>query len=798
MWEALLGLAHYMNIHPSKSYSEEYENAPLSLKNVAIALGSRWYWITLSFIIFLLLGWGSLKIIKPRYKAEAILHYSEDRSIADQLAPPEASFFLATSNAPLLAEKYKLVATQLVREAVLATYSFFRFSRIKDLRTIDTYPFTPLQIKVLRFEPSLFEEGTFHLHSDLSLSYQVTGKEEMSLSYHEGAAVEVPGLTFEVLAVTTEKGYTYQFEYAGSHRVVKEITERISLKETKEHIAVMKLAFVHANARFATDFLQQLLAVYERHDLKEKQFITDRTLHFIQKELGNLNDSIRASSHALVQFRKQNEMGDLTNENRDLEEEVQRLEHELHKLLTQQSFIEQVGKALDAATFEQLDFLSVGWDDRVDKVLISLLNQYNEAIAQRFHLLETHVETSPTIQRATAQLHQLKRQLVENIHFQRMTNERLIISTDVALQKARSKRSHLPLYEQQYSNLANDHRIHEATHAQLLTKHLETAIVQSGIIPSFKVIDIAKVEHTFPKKLPTLAFFSLLGVLCGSILVLLWRRSTTKFHKIASNDPWLLHRLIGVIPHRTKSYTFLATLSHERSAFTESFSNLRMQLSWSLPTDTTQAKVVVITSATANEGKSFVAAHLCASYANVGKKILLIDADLQRPSLHHYFTNQGVVGLADFLLSDRIQINELPHATILPSLFYIHAGSNEGNIHLDQLAFAKMDQLLQWARTHYELIIIDTPPVGLITDAFDIIKKADCTLFVIRWLYSEQSVEDFAQSMETKMQLDNLRIVLNDYYDDALYRPLSSSAPPIWTPGYYSKNATGDGYYYTR
>jgi capsular exopolysaccharide synthesis family protein len=460
-----------------------------------------------------------------------------------------------------------------------------------------------------------------------------------------------------------------------------------------------------------------------------------------------------------------------------------------------------VSETVDQLNFNEIDYLPVGWDEKVDKVLVGLLNKYNELVAERNLLLASRVVTDPAVTRNAAQVIQLKQQIFENLQFQNQTNDTLLDFIQGELNRFTQRRRNLPLYEEQYSTLSNDYKVNEMSYAQLLNKQLETSIVQSGIIPSFKIINLEKVEHLFPKRAATLSFFAILGLFSGCILVLLIRSRNKTFWNIEELPTYFSENLISVIPHRQrlKEYRtqFVLELIKERSVFTESLKTLRMQLALKHNKEE-QGKVIVITSAAAHEGKSFVAFNLGVSMARLGKRVLLVDADLRRPSLHTYFNIRVELGLQDYLIQKADLSKELVQNTLIPNLDCIYSLPNEDWQSTELLMSSQMNALLQWAKDHYDVVLIDTAPVGLVADAYALLPKADNVLFIVRWLYSKHTVGKFAHTIQTQLKLANLRLVINDYYKDSLYIPFDDTTNiDTWTPGYYGKSKQGDGYYHS-
>ncbi len=770
---------------------------PPDLFRILKVLASRWYWLLAVMVIFVLAGWLFIKLVKPSYVAEATLEYLEKKSVIDDLNTSVPGYFFSNGNEAFRTEKYKIISGEVITNALNRTRPFFVFFRIKDLRKIDTYPFFPVDTEILHFDENLFESGVFVLSDDLKLSYRLTDQ-IIPLDYGQDQVVEVRGLTFRIKEIHTAPGYDYEFEYAATPKRLKEITERLELKEVNEHIPVMKLTFKHHNQEFATGFIHHLLEAYEAYDLKQKLISTDLTLTFIQSKLKELDDSLKNASAALKVFRVQKQLADPEGEIKESALQIRTLEQEGRKLLLEKEFVDLLQQNLDTALYIGIDFLPLGWDEQADRILVMLLDQYNELIGKRHELLVTRLPVSAAVKNIDLQINQLKRRLVENLKHQHARNEKAWDFNRDQLTQQKKRMVELPAHEQDYQNLLRNYQINEHIYSLLVNRQLEASVMKSGMVPSFKIIDIHEVEKIFPKKGQTMIFFCTLGLLCGCMLVLVKRKINNRFYRFQDLNALHHVKLVGVIPHFSDQLKDagedVVLLNNDRSSFSEAFSNLRMQISVNTGT-AENGKIVVITSFGAGDGKSFVGVNLGLSFARMNKRILLIGADMRMPSVDKYFSVNGKSGLSDYLENPGINVTDIIQQTAIQGIHHISAGQGRCYNSTELLQNGAIQVLLETCRKDYDIIILDTPPVGILSDAIPLMQLADQILYIVRWLYSPETAGQYGDAICKQFGFKNMQLLVNDYYKDGLYQSLVSYEPESWLPAIYSQRKDGDGYY---
>jgi|GEM_PF-4855246 len=787
-----------MKSHKLNAAGEDLLHAlppPIDFFRVVKVLLSRWYWLIACILVALAGGIIFMKVVKARYMAEATLEYLDKKSMMEDLHALSPENIFSSGSNGFMAEKYKIASSEVIKHALLNTRPFFHFWRVKDFRLIDPYPFVPLVTELIFFNENEFDNGEFYFSEDLKLSYHADGI-ITELDYTNELSVQVKGLIFKVNKVNTAPGYQYVFAYAAGPKRLKEVREKLQLKEVSDQASVMKLTFKHHNQHYVTDFLNHLLKAYETYDLKEKQVSTDHTLGFIHGKLKELEDSLNRASADLKLFRTKTQLSEPEVEIRELGLQIRAMEDQRQKLLMEKEFIDLLYQNADTTITGVIDFFPLGWDDHADKVLVGLLNQYNQLVSKRKEILATQLPAAVEARNNEIHIIQTRRQLLENLRFQRIRNAHSLEFIHEQLREFHARLMALPAQAQDYKSLLGNFQVNEQKYALLINKQLEVSLTKSGIIPSFKIIDIHEVEKLFPQKKQTLLLFGLTGLLIGCLMVMGKRRMTSRFYRFDDLSGLRHVSLGGVIPHFGQKLQEpnqdLAVLNNDRSAFSEAFSNLRMQVS---RLDINKGKIIVITSHGAGDGKSFIGLNLALSFTRMNRKVLLAGADLRMPSLDKYFHIKEQNGLKEYLEDPSIDKSEIICKTSIQHLDYISAGRKPGFNSTELLLGPHLIPLLNFCKSEYDIIILDTPPVGLITDAIPLMQQADCIFYAVRWLFSDASAAQNADLLCRQYGFENMSLLINDYYHDNLYQPLIREKLNFWLPGKYASRSDGNGYY---
>ncbi|MGY8950853.1 MAG: polysaccharide biosynthesis tyrosine autokinase, partial [Flavobacteriales bacterium] len=339
----------------------------------------------------------------------------------------------------------------------------------------------------------------------------------------------------------------------------------------------------------------------------------------------------------------------------------------------------------------------------------------------------------------------------------------------------------LPIEQRELLNIERIQKTSEKLYMFLLQKKSEAEITSSSITSNIQHLEPSSFfvkPPLFPNASQWYSIALLIGVLLPLFLLLLLDlindkiRSRIDLERISKID------IIGVIG-RNHSGNNLLTKLNPKSAIAEGFRSLRSNLNYKDKED--KDKIYLVTSSVSGEGKTFIASNLGVVFANSGKKTLLLGADLRRPKLYEGFNVDNSIGLST-VLDGSSSVDEVI-SNVEENLDIIIAGplpSNPADVFLSD----KFEELINTLKNKYDKIIIDTAPIGLVADAYMIMKHTDVNMYVVRQNYTNKDVLRFVNDLEENNRVENLYLVLNDV----------SSGSGVYGYGKYSY---GYGMYYT-
>ncbi len=522
------------------------------------------------------------------------------------------------------------------------------------------------------------------------------------------------------------------------------------------------------------------MRAYREYDLRQKQQSSDLTISFIKQQGGIYSTYLKEAARELELFKQKNQLLNVSESALEITSKVRELEQRKNELEIQKAYIDML-KANMGKTFETVNYLSVGLDGSSDGILVGLLGSFNDLITQRKQLLAKYSPSSAAVKNLDEQLVKYRSQILDNIELQNQKNRRTIQILNENLSALKGRFSKIPALEKNYIYLQSDFDVNQNIYSLLLNKEIESSIVKAGMLPSFSVITEFDTDKVSPIVWRIILLFTLAGLTLGFGSVLMARLLNNSFTDIGKADQHPRVNLIGVLAHFSEKLTNttrdITVLSNDRSVFTESLSALRTRLSFAksslADSNPMEGKLILITSERAGEGKSFVTANLALSLSRIGKRVIVVGADLRKSRVHLFFGSGQSYGLSDYLQTPE-DIARVVHTSNTKDLDYIPAGDapfNPGEL----LQRPAMDELLAFCKANYDYVLMDTAPVGLVADNVPLLRRSDHVIFVIRWLYSQQESYRLAGQLADEYELEEVKLVVNDFYPDNLYSSLTSS-----------------------
>lgn len=509
-------------------------------------------------------------------------------------------------------------------------------------------------------------------------------------------------------------------------------------------------------AQRGKDVLNDLIRVYNANNVKQKNQLTQKTLDFIDNRIRSVAGELSRSESSVEGYKSSNALTNISSQSEAYLQNTQVNDNKLNDINTQLASIRGIEGYVNSPNDQSAPSV-LGINDDALKSLVSRLSTLEQ---QREQTLANTPEDNPIFDPINRQIRVLKdavKENVRNIKTSLQAQKRILESSNSSYQS--SIRS-LPVQERQLVDKTRQQTIKESLYNYLLQKKEEIALNYAAIVPDAIIVDYAYAGTLQSQKMPIYGVAFLLGLLFPTGLIYarssLSNRITTK--KEITDATGIA--VLGELSHKVNGNSIISPDSGN-IAIGEEFRDLRTNLHF-LQENSDKGYVTLVTSSIASEGKSFVSTNLGIVMAASGKKTVILEMDLRRPKISETFgLSQSHPGISTYLI-EQIPLKEvIQNSNIHPNLDIIGSGPIP-TFPSELLGLEKLDQLISQLRLNYDNIILDTPPINLVTDAKILSRVTDITLYVIRQSFTYKSLLPFIKSLNDDQHFNNMKIVFNN------------------------------------
>ncbi|WP_184544941.1 GumC family protein [Mucilaginibacter sp. FT3.2] len=765
-------------------------NQEIDYFKIGKILISRWYWIAASVTVTVLISYTYLWYTPKTYATSGTLKIEEKKSEVSDLitvmtVPDRGPSKIQSITSVLQSRSVILSAIKDMDYRV----SFYISGRV---RTSETYPSKPLNIQLIKFDSLNFFHG--------QISYKPIDKERFSVSYTAGnkeiknkyrynSPVTIGNTSFNIkYPGNIDNSTIYLFNFNIPEDYIGRVQGGLRAGETGKNTNIISLQETDSNPVFAADIINNIMKEYVLFDRNQKAQSASQMIDFIDSQLSFLSNEVKGSENSIEKYKNKTKILDVnaastTSSSKGAEIETSRSLLKI-QLIALDQLRDQITKEKDNVN---LNFNAGGIDLPALNTFISKLDGL---ISERSVLLKTYTANSQPLQDVNQQILQTKLTTLNNIKSIRNGVEKNIAYLDGQLGQINQTIMALPAAQRDLQSLQRDFEINDKVYSFLSEKKLEAQISRAGILPGATVIEFAQPNFNpvSPNEHDIHRSAIIFGLAIGLGLIILIRVLNPYIYDKETIESLTAIPILGVIrkypePIDENSRQVLA-LSKPRSIFAESVRSVRTNLSF-LASEKA-SKIICVTSEVAGEGKSFVAVNLSSTLSLIDKKVILIGADLRRSRLHRTFHVSNDMGLSNYL-AHQSTIDDIIFHSDQENLDFIVSGPVPPNPS-ELLHSYRMTTLIAELKLRYDIIMIDTAPIGLVSDAIPLIRISDINVFVIRSGKSKFYAATVPQRIAQEYHLDNTVIVLNAFEEDLLHSR------------YYTTKFTGDNagsrYYY--
>ncbi len=596
--------------------------------------------------------------------------------------------------------------------------------------------------------------------------YKPFGKERRN--YNFGDTVEIKNFQFVINIASKlskkDKGQMVLFKFNRLRRLISQYRSNLKVEPLSLESSVLKISIEGSVPEKSIDFINTLMDNYIINELDRKNESAEKTINFINKQIVFMSDSLSTIEDRLEGFKKVNAAIDLSEEGTKLYSASQELVLEKSEINREIKFLEDLEKYILKGNLEQIITpSSLGIDD---PTLNSLILELGSIVADINTMEAANVSNNPLLRQAKIRITPLKERILENINAILSTSRYQLEDVERNLAGLQNSMRRLPTAERELIDIERTHALSESLYIFLLEKKAEAGIARASNTIDYRIIDRAEIQGIAPVK-PSPILNYLVAILLGSSIpgIFLFFKALVN-NKITSKEE--ISKLtkipvLGVVAH-DKYAGNLVVQDNPKSAISESLRTIRSNLRY-LSSSKGRSNIYLITSSVSGEGKSFVSRNLAFLFASLGKKTIIINADLRKNHSPEaiYLGNKSFsnsLGLSDYL-AEIIDKEELIQKTNFQNLYIIAPGGIPPNPS-ELLISDRFKDLLQKLKLNFDYIFLDTPPVGLLSDGLEMMDLADYILFVVRQglTLKEDLVE--ADKLFKNGRYKNMAVILND------------------------------------
>jgi capsular exopolysaccharide synthesis family protein len=506
-------------------------------------------------------------------------------------------------------------------------------------------------------------------------------------------------------------------------------------------------------------FLNTLMETYLARDLDEKNQNGEKTLEFIDSQIASLTDSLRQSKQALSSFRSANRIADIGMQSNISYEKLSQLEMEKSKLTTEkQYYVTVLDQIEDDESFTQAVSPAVAGIQNPN--LANLFGELSKLNQQKASFSVSATQDNPRIKVIDSEIKSTRNAIIANIKNLIRSTDISIANVDKRIGQLETNIAKVPENERRMMDLQNQADFVSKKYEFLLEKRAEAAIALATNTTDKKIVDKAAMWGTGPVNVKPNMIFMLaliIGLIIPAALIVLMDNVDNTIQgkndlNNVTNIPFL-----GVIAHGTKSDK-LAVKNNPRSAIAESFRSIRINLQYLM--SETDFKVIGVTSSVSGEGKTFTSVNLSSELAMSGKRTILIESDMRKPTFGKYFNVHNAAGLSSYL-DKGLPLEEVIQKTDIENLDVISCGPIPENA-IKLLEKKRMAELVHTLKEQYDYVVIDTPPIGFVAEYFILKKYMDTNLYVVKHKYTSKDMLTQVNELYAAKKLKNIYMVIND------------------------------------
>lgn len=767
----------------------------------------RYWYVTILVIGFILFGsWLYLRYTPNVYEASSIIQVEDENP---------SQFFDQENTAPImnndLAKKIDFLRSSAFLNIALSKLPLqIGYFYNGTILTLELYKNTPFTAQVLKIDSGFYNtpiEVKFEDKDNVTLKYEINKQKFSTTSKAINGVFYANTNSFNIRIDVTNLSDLrlkdkYSIVFYNPQSLVAMYLPKLTVNILNEAAKTIKITIKENNANKAADIANTIAAEFREYDKLKKQESANNIIDYIDEQLSFIEDSLYSSEDKIDKYKRANgiqtvELKPLTS----IQQKVSELDNNINKLNYEERLLSDIMKSVNAdKNIDIYQFLAQIIGSEYQGSLSVLLTQIQSLLLQKEQLMYDYTTNSGQIKQLNYQIDIQKKILSESIkNFKsniitkrgQYSTELTKLTNEILMKEDNTKTIEL-------KKLTRVSSINETFYNQLIEAKTKYSIMKAGFTSQNIILEQSKsnLEPTSPKRMQTYLISLFFGMLISFGFIAIKYLFYNEIGTVADISKHTDVPVLGMVPLYTSVLPFsqLIVDKEPKSQLAEGMRAIRTNLQF---IDNSEGpKIISITSTISGEGKTFVGINLAGIIAYTGKKVIVLDLDMRKPKIHKAFSEENNMvpnrkGMSE-ILSGIEPYKACLNKSRVANIDFITAGTIPPNPS-ELILSSAMDTLLDQLKTEYDFIIIDNPPIGLVTDAMKNMQRADFPIYVFKSNYSKRFYISNLDFLYKDCKIEKISLVLNGFDFSNLYGSKYGGKKGY---GKYSTYGYGYGYGY--
>lgn len=731
----------------------------------------RWPWFVVSVVLFLGIAVLYLRYTTPVYNISASVIIKDDKKGGSNGGMSALEDFGLISSSKNIDNEIEIIRSKsLIKDVVTELNLHISYWRKGNIHSVETYPLSPIRVDLatkeaaklkdpLSIELSVLPGGKVDVQTTIDEKPYTAHFDQLPAALPTSAGILHFSQGNDSTAVTEPLLFTVTV--ASPRQVAKAYTQALTVEPSSKTTSIALLSLQNTNKQRGEDFINKLIDVYNRDANDDKNEVAEKTAQFINDRILLINQELGHTEQELETFKRNAGLTDLSS---DAQLTLTTFSEYDKKRVENETQINLIGYLSDylAANKEATNIVLPANVGLTDTSLSAMINQYNERVLECNRLLRNSSESNPAISRLQATLIDMKAGLRTTLNSVR--KGLLITQSGLKQQSNRFNRriSNAPSQERQLVSISRQQEIKAGLYLMLLQKREENAITLAATTNNSKIIDDALADEVpiSPKDNMIYLIALVLGISLPTAAIYVASLFQYKIEGRADVEKITTVPIVGNVPVAANIEGSIAVHENQNDLMAETFRAIRTDIQFVLGEG---KKVILVTSTTSGEGKTFVASNLAISFALLGKKVVIVGLDIRKPGLNKAFSlSYKEIGITQYLAHPRSTdlMSLLQPSGITPNLTLLPGGTIPPNP-TELLALDALVDAIELLKQRFDYVILDTAPVGMVTDTLLIGRVADASVYICRADYTQKMDYKLINELQKGNKLPHLCTIIN-------------------------------------